>query len=348
MWPAGVNDAPARVVETFAPARLAFAGGGTDLPAFAERYGGAVLSVTLSLGARVRATALSPPKVILELDDFNFRREYSSVAEMNAQREKNAELVAAAVAEVLPGGGAAARVRTGIPPGSGLGTSGAVGVATVAALCRLAGKELSAEEIAELASVIEIEKVNRPVGRQDQYAAACGGLNLFHFTRAGVLREPVDVSDDNWRALQSHFMLFFSGKRRDAAEVLTGQRTRLTAGDAQTIRALSELKELALAMADALRKFDLPAFGAMMHAGWEAKRRVAANVADEKTARLVAEVRALGAWAMKVMGAGAGGFYAVMGPPAKHAAIASFLATAGFERYDFQFTREGLKVTGQM
>jgi len=334
---------PADTVAAFAPCRLGFAGGGTDLPAYAERFGGAVLSATLNLGARAEARPLDGRRVLVRLDDFGLVAEYGDVDALAADGRAETALVAALVAEARPRGGVALRVRTGLPPGSGLGASGAVGVAVTYALGRLAGRLPTPAEVAEAASAAEIGRLGRPIGRQDQYAAAFGGLNLFRFGSGGVRRGEILMRPAKWREFADHFMLFFSGRRRDSAEVLAGQRDRIAAGDEATLANLGRLKELAVAMADAARAGDWPLFGELLHRGWLAKTGVAANVADERAVRAVAGAREHGAWAMKVTGAGAGGFFFTMAPPARREDVAAFLAGEGFKRYEFYFDPRGVR-----
>jgi D-glycero-alpha-D-manno-heptose-7-phosphate kinase len=331
------------IVTAFAPCRIAFAGGGTDLPAYADRYGGAVLSAAVSLGARVRVRPLDIRTVALILDDFEIRADYGDPAEVLKDPRAEVSLVGRTLAELRPAGGVEITVRTGLPPGSGLGASGAVGVAVTYALHVFAGRRPAKEEVAEAASVIEIEKLGRPIGRQDQYAAAFGGLNYFRFDGGGVSHEPVNFPPSKRRDFERHFMLFFSGRRRDSAEVLTGQRARVAAGDRQTVEALHRMKELAGEMRAAVTEADWPRFGEHMHQAWLAKREVSARVADEKTAATCARARELGAWAVKVTGAGAGGFYLVMAPPPAQDAVATHLEGEGFERYDFGFDYDGVR-----
>ena len=335
MTPAAIN--------VFAPCRLGLAGGGTDVPAYAARFGGAVLSATITLGASVRAEALSGAGVRLELADFGVEGDYGDVAAMRAHAPVAAALVAAVINEVRPGGGVALRVATGLPPGSGLGTSGAVGVALTYALAALNGGAPDAATAAELASIVEIERLGRPIGRQDQYAAAYGGLNLFRFDAGGVTREPLALTGAKRADFNRHFMLFFSGRRRDSAAVLTGQRARVLAGDEATLAALHRNRDLAPAMAAAAVAGDFAAFGGLMHDAWEAKLGASQRVADARAVAACEGARARGAWAMKVTGAGAGGFYLVMAPPARQAAVAAYLAANGFERYDFAFDDRGVR-----
>lgn len=330
-------------VAVFAPCRVAFAGGGTDLPAYADRFGGAVLSAAVSLGARVWLRPLDIRTVTLILDDFEIRADYADVAEILQDARAEVALVGRTLAELRPAGGIEIIARTGLPTGSGLGASGAVGVAAAYALHLFAGRHPAKEEVAEAASVIEIEKLGRPIGRQDQYAAAFGGLNFFRFETGSVRREPINVAASKRQDFERHFMLFFSGRRRDSAEVLGGQRARVAAGDERTLGYLHELKALAHEMRSALEGSEWPRFGELMHRAWLAKKEVSANVADDRTAAACARARELGAWAVKVTGAGAGGFYLVMAPPAAQDAVAAYLESEGFERYAFNFDYGGVR-----
>ncbi len=330
-------------VAVFAPCRIAFAGGGTDLPAYADRFGGAVLSAAVSLGARVWVRPRDIRTVTLILDDFEIRADYGDVAEILQDPRPELALVGRTLAELRPAGGVEMVVRTGLPAGSGLGASGAVGVAVAYALNLFAGRHPPKEEVAEVASVVEIEKVGRPIGRQDQYAAAFGGLNFFHFETGGVRREPIDLAASKRRDFERHFMLFFSGRRRDSAEVLSGQRARVAAGDERTLAHLHELKALAYDMRAALEEGDWRRFGELMHRAWLAKKEVSVNVADARAAAACARAREAGAWAVKVTGAGAGGFYLAMAPPAAQDAVAACLQSEGFERYAFNFDHGGVR-----
>jgi D-glycero-alpha-D-manno-heptose-7-phosphate kinase len=331
------------ITTAFAPCRIAFAGGGTDLPAYAERYGGAVLSAAVRPGARVRVRPLDVRTVALILDDFEIRADYADPAEILQDPRAEVALVGRTLAEVRPAGGVEVIVRTGLPPGSGLGASGSVGVAVTYALHHFAGRDPAPEEVAEAASIIEIEKLGRPIGRQDQYAAAFGGLNYFYFEKDKVRREAVELSASKRREFERYFMLFFSGRRRDSAEVLTGQRARVAAGDRQTTEALHRMKDLAGEMRVAAADGDWPRFGGLMHEAWLAKKEVSTKIADERTAATCARARELGAWAVKVTGAGAGGFYLVMAPPEGQGAVAAYLAGEGFTRYDFAFDYDGVR-----
>ncbi|NIT34981.1 MAG: hypothetical protein GTN49_00540 [candidate division Zixibacteria bacterium] len=334
-------------VAVFAPCRVAFAGGGTDLPEYAGRFGGAVLSAAVSLGARVWVRPLDMRTVTLILDDFEIRADYGDGAEILQDPRAEVALVGRTLAELRPAGGVEVIVRTGLPPGSGLGASGAVGVAVAYALHLFAGRHPAKEEVAEAASVIEIEKLGRPIGRQDQYAAAFGGLNYFYFEKDDVRREPIDLAPSKRRDFESHFMLFFSGRCRDSAEVLAGQRQRVLEGDGQTLEQLHRLKALAHEMSSALEGGDWPRFGELMHDAWLAKKEVSANVADDRAAAACAGAREAGAWAVKVTGAGAGGFYLVMAPPAARDAVAAFLQGEGFERYDLAFDYDGVRAVDE-
>ena len=330
-------------VTTFAPCRIAFAGGGTDLPAYADRFGGAVLSAAVSLGARVRVRPLDIRTVALILEDFGLRADYGNVEEILSDPRPEVALVGRMVAEVRPAGGVEVTVRTGLPPGSGLGTSGAVGVAVVHALNLFAGRAPEKEEEAERASVIEIEKLGRPVGRQDQYAAAFGGINFFTFDSGGVRRTSIPLEGSKRHDFESHFMLFFSGRRRDSAEVLADQRARILGGNEWTLQRLHHLKALAHDMRSAVMDEDWYRFGELMHGAWLAKKSVSPKIADDRATAVCARARELGAWAVKVTGAGAGGFYLVMALPSTQRAVAEYLKSEGFKRYEFDFDYGGVR-----
>ena len=192
------------------------------------------------------------------------------------------------------------------PPGTGLGSSGAYAVCAIKALAELAGRSIDAPELAEAACHLEIELVGRSIGKQDQYAAAFGGVRAYSFRPdGGVDARELELSDDTRAALRDDFLLFFTGRRRSASQIL---------GGGQDEAALHRLKQLAGETCAALEAGELDRVAELMHEHWEAKRRRAPGTVTPEMDELRERALAAGARGVISLGAGGGGFLLVYSP----------------------------------
>jgi D-glycero-alpha-D-manno-heptose-7-phosphate kinase len=238
-------------------------------------------------------------------------------------------------------GGIALFLASEIPPGTGLGSSSTVSVALGKALSALCGLKLSNLQIAELASTVEIDKLGMPIGRQDQYAAAVGGLNAIHFAPDGVRVEPVNCGPDIERALERRILLFFTGASRSAASILKSQQAATQQQTSEVITSLDEIKAMAQTTLDLLRAGDLTAVGALLHESWEVKKRLANGISNPKIDEWYAVARACGASGGKITGAGGGGFLMLYCEEPYQEAVTTALEAKGLVRMDFHFERGG-------
>jgi D-glycero-alpha-D-manno-heptose-7-phosphate kinase len=228
-----------------------------------------------------------------------------------------------------------------IPPGTGLGSSSTVAVAIAKALSALCGVRLTNAELAELASYVEIEKLGMPIGRQDQYAAAFGGLQAIRFDRTGVGTEPLNLDRTTVQALERRLLLFFTGSSRSAASILKDQRAAARQQDAATMQSLHRIKAMAEATIDLLRAGDLDGFGALLHESWETKKRLAQGISNPRIDEWYAAARANGARGGKLTGAGGGGFLMLYCPESSQETLTSELQRRGLVRMDFRFEQGG-------
>ena len=300
------------------PLRVSFAGGGTDLPDFYEHHGGAVVSTAIDKWIRV---------IVARRFEGDIRVSYSRTETVNTADEVEHELVREALRVTgLPRGLDIVTLADVPSRGTGLGSSSAVLVGLLAALYAYQGIQRSARALAEEASEIEINVLGKPIGRQDQYAVAFGGFNLIEFlpANAGVRVRPIVAPENTLERLHQMLMLFYTGRQRAAADVLSDQRDAIR--DGTTVDALVAMRELAYAMRDALGAGDIEAFGSILHRNWELKRTLAADVSDEQIDALHARAIDAGALAGKLLGAGRGGFLLFLAPQDRHAAIRTALA----------------------
>lgn len=326
-----------------APVRLSFGGGGTDLPAYYERHGGAVLSVTID---KYFYTIVEPAKggpVEIVSSDYQLHQRIPDMDKANltdALKIPKAVLRRYGVHD-----GVYMALKGDVPTGSGLGLSGAVTVSIVQAVATFTGACHSKAELAEIASEIEIGALGRPIGMQDQYAAAHGGLNFMTFSKDGVTVEPVALPDGVLTGLERRLLLFHTGASRDSASILAGQKKSTEASESGVIAALDALKGQAFRMRDALAAGDLDGFGRLLGEAWDFKKHLAKNISNPDIDRYYEAALATGALGGKIAGAGGGGFLLLYCPPERQAALIEAMTELGLERLPFCFETEGAQLT---
>lgn len=293
-----------------APARISLAGGGTDLPAYYERHGGAVVSFSIDVFAYGHVSPRAADLKIVSIDagsreliptpQFSRRVRPPILAEEFLLYQK-----AVAFHFGIERGTIAATSE--IPPGAGLGSSGAVCVALVRAASSFVGEDLDRTAMAETAFRIEAHVLRRGCGKQDQYASAFGGLNLIEFFRDGSVDvTPLRVAEQTRRALESRLMVFSNGERRSAVLPLQEQARR-SASDPDTVLSLHRLKEYAFAMREVLERGEVDRVGEILDEAWRAKQHLNSTVGAPDVVRTYATARAAGATGGKLSGAGLGG-----------------------------------------
>ena len=198
--------------------------------------------------------------------------------------------------------------------------------------------------MAREASVIEIERCGEPIGKQDQYAAAFGGLNFIEFTPDGVRVEPMELPEDTARELERRLMLFFTGRSRNSAAILGEQKRNSERNRATVIEALHIIKEEARTLRTELRRGNIAAVGKSLHESWMAKRRLAQGISDPWIDQWYEAARAAGASGGKIAGAGGGGFLLLYCEPELQDQVTEALEGNGLSRMDFRFESGGAMV----
>src|SRR5919205_330081 len=252
-----------------APVRISFAGGGTDLPAYYQEHGGLVVSTTIDKHFYVLASLNGVDSVQLASSDYRtyFRQHLCQVR----PQDGTLALPRALLLQFGIEAGLSLFLASEVPPGTGLGSSSSVAGALAKALGALFPLNLPNAQVAELASHVEIEQLGMPIGRQDQYAAAFGGLNAIHFARDGVRVEPLNCRPEVERALERRILLFYTGAARSAATILKDQQAATQQQERDVIASLHRIKEIAQVTAELLRAGDLAGFGGLLHESWQGK-----------------------------------------------------------------------------
>ncbi|MCL4507638.1 MAG: GHMP kinase [Chloroflexi bacterium] len=326
-----------------APLRLSFFGGGTDLPAYYERYGGAVLST--SLNKYVYAIMNVSEQNALQITSSDYRTFYRHTpGEPLLWDDGDLSLPRAVFQHFGVTQGVSLFLASESPPGTGLGSSSSVTVALVKAISTACGYKLTKGEVARLACDIEVGKLRKPIGLQDQYASAYGGLNWISFSASKVSVEPLVISQETMAHLESHLLLMFTGAAHDSAQILARQRKASLDQDSRVIESLQAVSDLAVQARHYLQVGVLDRFGALLHEAWMYKKRFAPGVSNEHIDHWYALARNNGALGGKIAGAGGGGFLILYCEDDALDRVASSLSSEGLRRMDFRFESDGARV----
>ena len=325
-----------------APVRISFAGGGTDLPAYYLEHGGLVVSTTIDQYFYVMANMNGTDSVQISSSDY--RTYFRQQRGLPLHWDGDLALPRAFLHQFGVDSGISLFLASEVPPGTGLGSSSTVSVALAKALGALCQMKLSNEQIAELASYVEIEKLGMPIGRQDQYAAAFGGLNAIHFERDGVRVEPLNCASETERLLGRRLMLFFTGASRSAASILKDQRAATQQQSSDVVSSLHAIKEMARTTIELLRSGDLDGWGDLLHESWQVKKRLAKGISNPKIDEWYELARANGVRGGKIAGAGGGGFLLLYCEEQYQQSVTTALEASGLVRMDFHLERGGAVV----
>jgi D-glycero-alpha-D-manno-heptose-7-phosphate kinase len=325
-----------------APVRISLAGGGTDLPAYYERFGGAVISTTIDKYFYAFLNVLE--KDTIQISSSDYRTFYRHNSQEALFWDGDLRLPRAILSHFGIQSGLTMFLASEIPPGTGLGSSSTVTVAIIKALSVALGENLSKRGLAELACEIEINKLGEPIGKQDQYAAAFGGLNWIEFNKNGVFVQPLELPPERIRLLEHNLMLFFTGSSRKASEILKVQSESSRQQDSRVIDALHRVKEMAFEVRRILESGKLDDYGELLHENWTQKKRYAKAVTNPKLDRVYTAAREAGALGGKITGAGGGGFLLLYCTPEFQEGLTQRLEGLNLRRMDFRFENSGALV----
>lgn len=283
------------------PLRISLGGGGTDLPSYYREHGGFVLSAAINKYVYITANRSFFPGYLLKYSEF----EHAATREQIRHPLFREALTMHDIDDCLELTSVA-----DVPAGTGLGSSGAFTVGLLHALYAYQQKHVASETLAQEAVDIEMNRLQQPVGKQDQYIAAYGGLQCQHYHSDGTVgMRPLAVSDQTTRALRESLMLFFVGQTRSASTLLQEQKTQSEKGDSKMLHDLHFTKQLGLEIEQVLVRGDVDQYGALMHQHWLRKRGRSAGMSNTLVDELYAvALSSGGATGGKLVGAGGSGF----------------------------------------
>ena len=323
------------MIITRSPLRISLGGGGTDLPSYYKEHEGFLVAAAIDKYVYITLHQTF-------VDDFILK--YSKL-----ERVANAEDVehpivreALSLLDVDPRRLEISSMAD-IPAGTGLGSSGSFTTALLKALHAHKKSLIHPMELAEQACHIEIERLGEPIGKQDQYIAAYGGITCFSFKKDGsVAAEPLKISSETLYNLEDHLVMFFTGYSRSASNILKDQHVKSQSKDSDMLANLHYTKELGFRSRDALLKGDLVAYGNLMHEHWEHKKKRSGGMSNERIDAWYELALKNGAVGGKLIGAGGGGFLLFVTEDKPR--LRKVLGEAGMEEVRFRFDFHGTSV----
>jgi D-glycero-alpha-D-manno-heptose-7-phosphate kinase len=326
------------------PVRISFAGGGTDLPAYYERFGGAVLSTSINKYFYTILQKRTDGNVQVISSDLRVAETWHDIERMDVKGSK-LEIPLSIMKEFGQNLSIDLFLASEILPGTGLGSSASVCVGVLKTLAEYLDAPLSKYQLAEKAFNIARHVLGKPVGKQDEYAAAFGGLNFITFESNSLVEvEPVVMRPDHQSELQSNLMLFFTGAARSSWKILEEQENSTSKGVGSTLDSMHEIRNLAEQMRDTLTRGDLTKFGALLHAGWEAKKKVSRQISTPMIDEAYELARQNGALGGKITGAGGGGFLLLYCEEKNQAGVREAMSRLGIHEMAFEFDTHGARV----
>lgn len=322
-----------------APVRFSLGGGGTDLPAYASRFGGYLVSAAIDKYVYVCANKRFVRSI---------RLAYSRTEIVDSVGEVEHPIFREALRLTGVGDSIELVSVADLPASSGLGSSSSFTVALLNALHAYKREFVSSRQLAEEASHLEIERLGEPIGKQDQYIAAFGNVTALTFEPSGEVHvEPVPVRDEVLDELESNLVILWSNVERPARVVL-GEQGRRLAHDEATTQRMHRIKELGHEVYRLLVEGDVDRYGELLHAHWMQKRTMASKMTDGVLDEHYEAARGAGAIGGKLMGAGGGGFFMFYVRPAERRRVLETMIARGLRPLRFRFEPDGARIVANM
>jgi D-glycero-alpha-D-manno-heptose-7-phosphate kinase len=327
-----------------APCRIDLSGGWTDVPPFSTEHEGRIVSMAIDLCSSATIVPRDDKRVSLISEDYDTFIEASDVREL--EYDGNLDLIKAAIKRLSIPRGLDCRTKSDAPPGSGLGTSASMGVAILGAMNRLlppSRRYLTIDKIAMIANLLEVEELRIPGGKQDQYAAAFGGINFMTFSDPRVEVRRLACVDGFKQSLREHLILCYTGKSRLSGNIITKVMDSYRKGIPEITEALFDMAEISGEMARAICREDLGEVASLMTRNWEDQKVLDPSVNNDTMEAIISQARKAGAVGFKACGAGGGGCLAIMSGDSKMESIRKAILRNGSRILDYDIAESGLQ-----
>jgi D-glycero-alpha-D-manno-heptose-7-phosphate kinase len=317
------------VIFTRAPLRISLGGGGTDLPSYYEQHGGFLIS-----GAIDKYVYMLTHTVFQK----RYRMKYSETEEVDTPAEIRHPILRETLRKHWHGNPLEIAVVADVPAGTGMGSSGAFTVGLMKAIAMAKQTAITPQALAEAACDIEINVLGEPVGKQDQYVAAHGGICAYTFQPDGTVEvESLELDEQTLRRLRHNLLLFYTGEARSASQILSHQVEQTKADDSAMVENLHRTKEMGHEFRRLLVEGDLESYAELMHEHWENKRRRSPGMENARIDELYTLARRSGCLGGKLVGAGGGGFLLVYAQRPDDTRQAMAAAHAQELQFDFEY-----------
>lgn len=333
--------------------RLSFGGGGTEIPPYVDEFGGSTLSTSIAIYARVSLELNGKNEINLFADDAekSYSLEITKLADIDFQSLDKSIRLAFACTNYLINkykvenfAGFNLRTTSDAPQGSGLGASSVLTVAIIKALEEVFELHLSKSQIASDAYYIEREYLKLSGGKQDHYAATFGGCNYIQYHANGIVSvEPVEITVNMRRELESSLICIYTGTSRESAHIIENQQESMRNKEQQSMNALHEIGALASKMRSCFRNEDVPKLGKLLSESWELKKSTSPLVSNSSIDELYGKAIDLGAYGGKIAGAGGGGFLMLLAPVENRLRILRALRHDGSIEIPITLTQTGVE-----
>jgi D-glycero-alpha-D-manno-heptose-7-phosphate kinase len=329
-----------------APLRLGLAGGGTDVSPYSDLYGGAILNASISLFAHASIEPLDENTIVLQTLDRHEEQKFEWANELPIDGQL--DLLKGVYNRIqkdygIPQKGFRLSTYVDAPAGSGLGTSSTLVVAIIGAFAEMLRLPLGEYDVAHYAYEIERNDLKLAGGKQDQYAAAFGGINFMEFYDSDqVIVNPLRIKPQVLSELENNLVLYFTSTSRESAVIIKEQQKNVTNKNQSSIDAMHQLKEQAKRMKEAVLKGRLHEIGEILDFGFQQKRRMAANISNSSIEELYNAAKSAGATGGKISGAGGGGFMIFYCPGNCRYKVIDVLEKFGGQSRNYQFAQAGL------
>lgn len=317
------------------PLRISLGGGGTDLPSYYREHEGFLIAAAIDKYIYVTINRPFNEGIYLKYSEIEYVKTVDEVSHNIIREALKLENLNTPQVEISS--------IADLPSGTGLGSSGSFTTALLKALYAYRHRHINPEELAELACSIEIDRLQEPIGKQDQYITSVGGITCFAFHKDNsVTFAPLKISRETFHALEDNLLLFFTGFSRSASEILKDQHVKSQKNDTDMLNNLHFIKEIGYLSKDALESGNTDKFGELMHQHWEYKKKRSGGMSNQNIDAWYETALKNGAIGGKVVGAGGGGFLMFMAHDA--AKLRNAMTKSGLQEVRFKFDFEGTKV----
>jgi D-glycero-alpha-D-manno-heptose-7-phosphate kinase len=320
------------MIITRTPFRVSFIGGGSDMPDFYTKSAGAVLSTTINKYMYISSHRYFEPNQI--------RVKYSKTETVNSVAELQHPILREVLNQFGIAGGIEVSSIADVPSGTGLGSSSSFTVGLIHNLCVNRNKEVSKEMLASEACRVEIDLLKEPIGKQDQYAAAFGGLNVFKFEANGQVAVEAIPHNSVSEELEKNLLMFYTGDQRSASNILAEQKKNIS--ESAKFEALKNMVALVTDAKNSLSGNNLNDFGKILHENWLLKKGLASGISSSSIDQAYDAALRAGAIGGKLLGAGGGGFLLFYCPSHTQTKVSE--ALKALRKFDFKFEQEGSKL----